>query len=241
MPYVDVNSGDLHRRLGGYPSQSHQMPTCCSVMWSIKGPGDEVMSQPPSGKGATLTIRYQTPRHTSHSRTPTGEQEELAPLATDTSVSLEQDLESHVLANLEQLEPGLRLYADEHGSGQQLDTGEVGRLDILAVDKDDRFVVIELRAGTADDTVCAQLLRYLGWVRSNLAGGREPRGLLVANDFTKSLEYAAEALDNVALIRYQTDFEFSEVSRRSWTRELTGQTSESSTGVIGQILRKLVG
>ncbi len=211
LPSVLVNSGDLHRRLGGYPGRSHQMPTCCSVMWSIKGPSDEVMSQPPSGKGATLTIRYRTPRQSSHGRTPAGEEEELTPLAIDTSVSLERDLERHVLANLEQLEPGLRLYADEHVSGQQLDTGEVGRLDILAVDKDDRLVVIELKAGIADDTVCGQLLRYLGWVSSNLAGGRETRGLIVANGFTNSLEYAAGAMNSVSLKRYETLFEFSDV------------------------------
>jgi hypothetical protein len=180
-------------------------------MWSIRGPGDEVISRPPSGKGASLEIRYRIPRQSSRSRPLAAEEEKPMPPAIDTSLSLERDLEKNLLVNLEQLEPGLRLYADQDVSGHQLDTGEVGRLDILAVDKDDRLVVIELKAGTADDTVCGQLLRYLGWVTSNLAEGRETRGLIVANNFTKSLEYAAEAMDNVSLIRYEILFEFSDV------------------------------
>ncbi len=26
---VDVKSGDLHRTVGGYPSNNHRMPICC--------------------------------------------------------------------------------------------------------------------------------------------------------------------------------------------------------------------
>jgi 5-methylcytosine-specific restriction protein A len=60
--WIDINSGDLHRKLGGYPSKTHQMPTCCNAMYEKKRAGDEVISQPPKGKGATLTIRYKLPR-----------------------------------------------------------------------------------------------------------------------------------------------------------------------------------
>jgi hypothetical protein len=56
---VDVNAGDLHRRVGGYPGPKHSMPVCCSVMRSIaQHSGHEVLCSPPSGKGASLTIRY---------------------------------------------------------------------------------------------------------------------------------------------------------------------------------------
>tara|TARA_B100000378_G_scaffold194514_1_gene158337 strand:- start:2485 stop:2829 length:345 start_codon:yes stop_codon:yes gene_type:complete len=59
---VEVNSGEMHRALGGYPSQKHQMPTCCGVMHSHLKSEDEIISSPKSGKGASLTIRYQLPR-----------------------------------------------------------------------------------------------------------------------------------------------------------------------------------
>jgi hypothetical protein len=56
--YVDVNSGELHRKVGGYPGRNHRMRDCCSVMRQFMKPGDEVLSEPPSGQGASLTIRY---------------------------------------------------------------------------------------------------------------------------------------------------------------------------------------
>lgn len=61
-PYVDVKSGDLHRRIGGYPGHNHRMPVCCEVMKGDMKPGDQILQQPPSGQGATLIIRYKLPR-----------------------------------------------------------------------------------------------------------------------------------------------------------------------------------
>lgn len=60
--HLDVNSGDLHERLGGYPSPANAMPSCCNVMWQLKGPRDTVRHSPPKGRGARLTIRYAIPR-----------------------------------------------------------------------------------------------------------------------------------------------------------------------------------
>jgi 5-methylcytosine-specific restriction protein A len=61
-PHVDINSGDFHRRVGGYPGPNHRMPVCCDVMYEEVGTGDEIISSPPKGKGASLTIRYKLPR-----------------------------------------------------------------------------------------------------------------------------------------------------------------------------------
>lgn len=60
--YVNVKSGDLHRKLGGYPSQNHRMPVCCDVMKRNMNQEDTILQQPPSGKGATLLIRFKIPR-----------------------------------------------------------------------------------------------------------------------------------------------------------------------------------
>ncbi len=62
QPYLEVISGDLHRKLGGYPGPKHNMPSCCLAMTNIMVPGDEVLDSPPKGKGATLRIRYCLPR-----------------------------------------------------------------------------------------------------------------------------------------------------------------------------------
>ncbi|MGV3554226.1 MAG: Swt1 family HEPN domain-containing protein [Croceibacterium sp.] len=60
--HLELNAGQLHRQLGGYPGKSHQMTSCCAAMHRVKKAGDLIIRQPPSGKGASLTIRYQLPR-----------------------------------------------------------------------------------------------------------------------------------------------------------------------------------
>ncbi len=42
-PFVDVNAGELHRRVGGYPAPNHRMPMCCRVMREEMQPGDTVL------------------------------------------------------------------------------------------------------------------------------------------------------------------------------------------------------
>ena len=61
-PYLDVNSGELHRDVGGYPGRDHRMPVCCDVMTASMKASDRIVSQPEKGRGASLTIRYQLPR-----------------------------------------------------------------------------------------------------------------------------------------------------------------------------------
>jgi 5-methylcytosine-specific restriction protein A len=61
-PSIDVNAGELHRRVGGYPGPNHRMPACCNVMRSSMKSGDQILRAPPNGKGASLVIRYQLPR-----------------------------------------------------------------------------------------------------------------------------------------------------------------------------------
>lgn len=123
-------------------------------------------------------------------------------------LSLERDLEQALLRRLEQLEPGLSLFERSGSRGQQLDTGVVGRLDLLAEDESGRLVVIELKAGTADDRVVGQILRYMGWVQQAVADGAPVRGIIVASDFTDRARFAAAAVPTVALKRYAIEFAF---------------------------------
>lgn len=60
---VFVNAGYLHRAVGGYPNRkTNRMPVCCDAMLRAMRKGDVIVSRPPKGKGATLTIRYALPR-----------------------------------------------------------------------------------------------------------------------------------------------------------------------------------
>ena len=65
-PHIEVNAGELHRVIGGYPQEagsSHRMPICCSVMREEYARGRaEVVFETDSGQGAAITIRYHLPR-----------------------------------------------------------------------------------------------------------------------------------------------------------------------------------
>jgi hypothetical protein len=59
---IIIEAGGLHERVGGYSGSNHRMPVCCSVMEQEMVAGDRIISSPPKGKGASLTIEYQLPR-----------------------------------------------------------------------------------------------------------------------------------------------------------------------------------
>lgn len=40
---LEVNSGDVHRSLGGYPGADHRMPLCCEVMYAEQRADDETI------------------------------------------------------------------------------------------------------------------------------------------------------------------------------------------------------
>ena len=61
-----MRSGDLHKRVGGYPGSNHRMPVCCEVMYAEMIDGvDEILHAPPKRKGASLEIEYLLPRRRS--------------------------------------------------------------------------------------------------------------------------------------------------------------------------------
>ncbi len=60
--HLEINSGDLHRSLGGYPGPKAAMPSCCNAMYAAQRSTDRIIAQPRKGKGASLTIRYKLPR-----------------------------------------------------------------------------------------------------------------------------------------------------------------------------------
>ena len=140
--------------------------------------------------------------------------DEVVEEAMDTSLSLERDLERILVADLSQLEPGLQLYRERGFTGQQIETGTIGRIDILALDAIGNVVVIELKAGEAGDRVCGQILRYMGWAKERLAGERKVRGIIVASNFDQNLKFASKVLPEVLLKKYEVSFQFTDIPSR---------------------------
>jgi len=62
LPYVELDARSVHQRVGGYPGPNHRMPVCCRVMRGNMKLGDQILTEPPSGQGASLKIRFCLPR-----------------------------------------------------------------------------------------------------------------------------------------------------------------------------------
>lgn len=132
------------------------------------------------------------------------EELEHAIAATSREFAFERDLKNYLARNLAAIEPGLRLYEEEGFSGIEFPVG--GRfIDILAIGRDDAFVVIELKVSRGYDRTLGQLMRYMGWIRRNLAKGKPVRGVIVASGITEDLKLAAWAPD-VKLVEYEIEF-----------------------------------
>lgn len=116
---------------------------------------------------------------------------------------LERDLQRYLAENLECIEPGLRLYEIEGISGFEFDAGG-RRIDILAIDKSGGLVVLELNVSKGYDRVVGQLLRYVNWIRQNLAeSGQRVRGIIICRTMSEDLRLACASIRDVELYEYQ--------------------------------------
>jgi DNA-binding transcriptional regulator YiaG len=124
----------------------------------------------------------------------------------ETSLQLENDLESFLCDDLAQVEHGLRLCEN----GRQFVTA-VGRVDVLATDRNGALLVIELKAGKATDGALGQLLGYMACVSDDVAKGKSVRGCIIASEFDDRLKRAVRHLPLVTLKAYRVNFSFEDV------------------------------
>jgi hypothetical protein len=64
--HIEINAGELHRAVGGYPplsGKNHSMPSCCGVLRDELSKGNsEIVYATESGNSASLTVRFNLPR-----------------------------------------------------------------------------------------------------------------------------------------------------------------------------------
>lgn len=115
---------------------------------------------------------------------------------------LEQNLENFLAERVEQIEPGLKL------KGRQIDTGVVGRLDLLCEDKEGNLVVIELKKMTAGSSIIDQIQRYMGWAMEHQAKeSQKVRGIIIVGKKDTYLEYSAKANPNIQVKVFTISFQ----------------------------------
>ncbi len=93
-------------------------------------------------------------------------------------------------------------------AGYKYPCGPIGQIDILARRKNGHdWLVVELKRDQAGDATVGQLLRYMGFVKHNLAKAMEKVfGLIIAHALDEKLRYAISNLQNVAVHTYVVDF-----------------------------------
>ena len=118
----------------------------------------------------------------------------------------EKDLLNFLVKHLNTIEPGLVLFENEGITGIEFNAG--GRfIDILAVDRNNCFVIIELKVSKGSDKVVGQLLRYIGWVKFNLAEeNQKVRGIIIARNISEDLKIACSVVQDVKLYEYNISF-----------------------------------
>jgi restriction system protein len=124
--------------------------------------------------------------------------------------AMEKHLEEFMVANWAQtpLVKDWKIF-EEDGEliGQQYVT-DAGIIDILARSSDNkRLLVVELKRGRASDVVVGQLLRYMGFVREEVAEeDQSVEGLIIALEDDVKLRWALSSVPSVRFMRYEVNF-----------------------------------
>jgi restriction system protein len=137
-------------------------------------------------------------------------------IATDPEVedaaafAMEKHLEDFLVKNWAQTELGkdYDIYTEDgEPVGQQYPT-DTGPMDVLAVKKDkSELLVVELKKGKASDVVVGQVLRYMGFVKEDLAEPNQTvRGVIIALEDDLRLRRALAVTPSVEFLRYQISF-----------------------------------
>jgi len=129
--------------------------------------------------------------------------------------ALEKHLEDFLVQNWKQTELGRDFDIYEEGGeliGQQYQS-DTGPMDILAIKKDkSQLLVVELKKGRASDTVVGQVLRYMGYVKQELAKpGQTVKGVIIALEDDVRIKRALAMTPDISFYRYEVSFKLNKV------------------------------
>ena len=120
--------------------------------------------------------------------------------------AMEKHLEDFLVKNWAQTELGkdYDIYAEDgEPVGQQYPT-DTGPMDLLAVKKDkSELLVVELKRGKASDVVVGQVLRYMGFVKEDLAESHQAvRGAIIALEDDLRIRRALAVTPSIQFFRF---------------------------------------
>ena len=99
------------------------------------------------------------------------------------------------------------IYEEDGEKAQQYQT-DTGPLDILAISKDKkRLLVVELKKGRASDAVVGQALRYMSFVKDELAEENQTvSAVIIAHEDDPRLRRALSQVPHIEFYRYEVSF-----------------------------------
>jgi endonuclease len=175
-------------------------------------PGEDLLFQIDGGRFRRFDSAHDpAPIHPASEERTTAPSEDPVDTEPPSEFAYERDLQQFLARNLSLIERGLQLYEEEGIPGIEFPVG--GRfVDILALDAQRNFVVVELKVSKAYDRVVGQLLRYMAWVKANHAEAEQSvRGIIVAREISNDLRLACSQVPNVALYEYKLSVSLSRV------------------------------
>lgn len=133
----------------------------------------------------------------------------------DFSFPIESQLRDFIAQNIESIKINgkkIMLYVDDLGrDGVEYQTN-VGFIDILTVDEEGNFIVFELKRAKAPDSAVGQILRYMGWIKNNMASGKKVTGVIVSKKSDDKIKYAVSMVPEINLFEYELSFKINEIS-----------------------------
>lgn len=119
----------------------------------------------------------------------------------------EKDVEDHISSTISRI--GLTLWNNpETGASGRQYTIPGGRIDLLCKDAaTDDFVIVELKKGEAPDKTILQLLRYMSWIRQNLANNQDVRGIILTEAADDTLVEMIKEVPSIEIRYYRVSIE----------------------------------
>lgn len=137
-------------------------------------------------------------------------------IATDETIedpsvfALEQHLEDFLVKNWHHTELGRHydIYEEDGEIVGQEYPSDTGPIDILAISRDKKeLLVVELKKGRASDVVVGQLLRYMGYVKDQLAEKNQSvKGVIIAFEDDVRIHRALSIAQNIDFYTYKIHF-----------------------------------
>ncbi len=121
----------------------------------------------------------------------------------ESEFAYEKDLQKYLVRNLSIIEKGLKLYQADGIDGEEFYVpGTSRRIDILAIDKQDNYVVIELKVSRGYEKVVGQTLFYQSSIKT-IFKQNKVRAIIIAREITSELKTATNFLSDFELFEYE--------------------------------------